>query len=106
MGYPIVYGEQATPDRVFGRPDPQTAALQIASRAPVMWADASRASIAIASATASTGTHPLRSLSGIAARFAGVSMVLGSTALTVIPWGCVSWESAWVNAIAPALATV
>ena len=71
-----------------------------------MCPEASRASTAIASATASTGTQPFRSLSGMAARFAGVSIVLGSTAFTVIPWGCVSWESAWVNAIAPALATV
>src|SRR6266403_4597898 len=100
MGYPIVYGEQATPGRVFGRPDPQTAALQIASRAPVMWADSGRASVAIASATASTGTHPLRSLSGIAARFAGVSMVLGSTAFTVTPCSLVSWASACASAIA------
>src|SRR5262244_3185343 len=106
MAYPIVYGTPAPfrwGFRSFGAPD---GALQIASRVPVMWADASRARTAMASATASTGTQPLRSLSAIAARFAGVSIVLGSTALTVIPWGCVSWASAWVNAIAPALATV
>src|SRR5439155_27213459 len=78
----------------------------IARRVPVIWADASRARTAIASATASTGTQPFRSLSGIAARFAGVSMVLGRTAFTVIPLGRVSWASAWVRAITPALATV
>jgi hypothetical protein len=58
---------------------------QIASSVPVMWPDASRASTAIPSATASTGTQPFRSLSGIAARFASVSMVLGNTAFTVMP---------------------
>src|SRR6267142_3910034 len=107
MGYPIVYVRRVAAAPFPDAPDPRDRRpVQIASRVPVMWADASRASTAIASATASTGTHPLRSLPGIAARFAGVSMVLGSTAFTVIPWPEVSWESAWVNAIAPALATV
>ncbi len=66
-----------------------------------MWADCSRASIAIASATASTGTQPRRSLSGIAARFAGVSIVLGSTAFTVTPWGPSSRARAWARAMTP-----
>src|SRR3970282_1619745 len=47
-----------------------------------MWPDSGRTSTAIASATASTGTQPRRSASGIAARFAGGSMVVRSTAFT------------------------
>src|SRR5207244_9362989 len=42
----------------------------------------------------------------MAARLAGVSIVLGRTELTVIPWGCSSRARAWVNAMTPALAVV
>ena len=78
----------------------------MASSVPVMCAEASRARTAIASATDSTGTQPERSAFGIAARFAGVSMVLGSTAFTVTPCSRVSWARACVNAMTPAFATV
>ena len=61
---------------------------------------------AITTATVSTGTQPARSLSGMAARLAGVSMVLGRTQLTVIPLAWSSRARAWVKAITPALATV
>ncbi len=95
MGYPIVYGRIGFRGARFrNAPEGGDGTPQIARRVPVMCADASRESTAIASATASTGTQPFRSLSGIAARFAGVSMVLGSTAFTVMPCARVSWDSA------------
>ncbi len=58
------------------------------------------------SATASVVTQPERSASGIALRLAGVSMVLGSTALTVMPCGRSSWARACVSAITALLETV
>src|SRR5207244_7554153 len=74
--------------------------------APVTWADSSRTRKAIASATLSTGTQPWRSLSGMAARFAGVSIVLGSTEFTVTPCPRISWASAWTKVMTPAFDTV
>jgi len=58
------------------------------------------------SATASVLTQPERSASGMARRLAAVSMVLGITALTVIPWPRTSWARAWVRAMIALLATV
>ena len=73
---------------------------------PVTWPEDSAARYAIASATDPTGTQVFGSTSGIAARLAGVSMVLGSTALTVTPRPRVSTASACTNAITAAFATV
>ena len=50
-----------------------------------MWPDDSAARNAMAPATASTGTQVFGSTPGMAARLAGVSIVLGSTAFTVTP---------------------
>ena len=66
----------------------------------------SAARYATASATASTGTQVCGSTSGMDARLAGVSIVLGSTAFTVTPRPRVSAASACTNVITPALATV
>src|SRR4029077_16438775 len=77
---------------------------QICSSVPVTWPALSAASAATASATAGTGTQPLGSTFGIAARLAGVSIVLGATALTVTPRSFTSWVSACISAMTPALA--
>src|SRR2546426_258953 len=78
---------------------------QICSSVPVTWPALSAASAATASATAVTGTHVLGSTFGMAARLAGVSIVLGATALTVTPRALTSCDSACMSAITPALAT-
>ncbi len=46
------------------------------------------------------------SASGDAVRFAGVSITLGSTQLTVTPWSRSSTASAFVSAITVALETL
>src|SRR5262249_17304273 len=69
---------------------------------PATWPAPSVARAATASATAVTGTQPFGSTSGIAERLAGVSIVLGATALTVTPWPLTSWASACMSAMTPA----
>src|SRR5262249_59466954 len=76
---------------------------QIARSVPVTCPLDSAARYATASATAVTGVHVRGSTSGIAARLAGVSIVLGSTALTVTPRLRVSWASACTKAVTPPL---
>ena len=66
----------------------------------------SEARIRDAAATASVLTQPDRSASGIAARLPGVSMVLGTTAFTVMPCARTSWASAWVSVMTAAFDTV
>src|SRR5262245_34942542 len=60
---------------------------QTGTAAPDTTTAASDARYAMTSATASVLTHPERSASGMAWRLAGVSMVLGRTAFTVMPRG-------------------
>src|SRR5262249_56983773 len=72
---------------------------QTATQVPVTAEADSEARYAITSATASVLTHVDRSASGIARRLPGVSMVLGSTAFTVMPCDRSSRASAFVSAM-------
>jgi hypothetical protein len=57
-------------------------------------------------ATSSTFGQAAKSAFGIAARFAGVSMIEGATAFTQMPSLATSSASAWVNPARPALVAV
>ena len=72
--------ERSTP-----RQRPPTSSTRESWSGPIANAASSEARKAITCATASVVTQPERSASGIAARLAGVSMVLGRTAFTVMP---------------------
>jgi hypothetical protein len=63
----------------------RTVRRQTGTTAPVTAPASSEARKAMTAATASVDTQSDRLLFGIAARFPGVSMVLGATALTVMP---------------------